>query len=124
MEIIHTEPIVHPEIRDKAKYLEALVLVPIHETPENLLSKARPASIALDWRCDILEPTHYDRVVEDGSRLHVLDEAGNITQTYNTNSALFVAVWWETMSPKSLEQELAKIQAKYFSDSIDEGVEQ
>jgi hypothetical protein len=115
MEIVHTEASIKND--ENGKYLPAVVLVPVTCYPEELLSRARPASIALDWRCDPLEPIYYDRVVEDGSKLHVLDEAGNIIQTYNTNSSAFVAVWWETKKQESYE----KIAAKYFSDSLDEG---
>jgi hypothetical protein len=90
-------------------FVRALVRIPINETNKERLERSKPAAITLDWRCDPLEPADYDRIIQDGLMLHVLDEKGEIINSFNTTAPCFVAVrWYDKNRKKESYEEIAK----------------
>jgi hypothetical protein len=89
--IIQTDGIDHDE---QGRFILITILLPLKETAESLLSKARSCYIQVNNQDGVTTPLLLERAVLEGQYLHELSRTGKILASYNIKSENFVSIFW------------------------------
>ena len=79
---------------DQGRFIFVTILLPMEETAESLLSKARSCYINIDYHEGVITPELLERAVLEGQYLHELSRTGKILSSYNTKSSNFISISW------------------------------
>lgn len=89
---------------EKGRFILVTLLLPIKETAESMLSKARSCYIQVN-NCDgIIAFQLLERAVLEGQYLHELSTAGKILMSYNTKAENFLSLAWVREEGLGLEK--------------------
>jgi hypothetical protein len=79
---------------EKGRFILVTLLLPIKETAESMLSKARSCYIQVNNPDGVITPLLLERAVLEGQYLHELSRTGKILSSYNIKAENFVSIFW------------------------------